>query len=156
LSQGPDIKNEKLTSTVASDGSVTVEVVASEKRYLTYQGRGLSEHNISEVRYSINQVISDTNYQIANFKDGSGNSAEETVSFQLAANEFSDNRATVYVQAKDSSGRIGPIYAYQVSNSNSTTPQQPGSGTGDSSSSSGGGMFALLFGMLALVGFRRR
>lgn len=155
LSQGPDITNDNLVTSVNSDGSVQVEATASEKRYLTYQGKGLAEHTINEVRYSVNDLISESNYQTASFKDGSGNASIETVSFQIGASDFTNNSATVYLQAKDSSGRFGPIYAYNVNNKTSSTPQQPDTGETNSGSSSGG-LFVVLFGLLALAGLRRR
>jgi PKD repeat protein len=110
LTQGPDIIGIGMS---ASNDGVTLNATATDMRFSRVDGQ-LPNHAIARVRYSVNQLPTDTNSQQASFSDGNADSVSEAVTMQFTYSELTGNSTKVYLQAQDVSGYWGPISAYEI------------------------------------------
>ncbi|MBE0365111.1 hypothetical protein PULV_a3426 [Pseudoalteromonas ulvae UL12] len=111
LSQGPDIESIEGLST--ENGQIRIQARATEERFSRLNGN-LATDNIAQVHFSLNAYPEADNTRIAEISDGSADSPTENAIITFDETDLIDGQVTLYVQAKDSGGQVGPVSAFKV------------------------------------------
>ncbi|KAL7470537.1 hypothetical protein ACHAXS_010793 [Conticribra weissflogii] len=139
LGKGPDVFDLRVSSDSAADAGIRVSALASDSKMVNiknYPQFTTGKQHIKEVKVYLdvhpdNDDGSNPNVWIMNPTDRTYNNVEEDIEIMLSTSEISSGRHTVFVQAKDSKGYLGPVSSifFDVTKPSVSQPSQAGPGT---------------------------
>jgi len=106
-SKGPDVM--KIVYSSNSENSLDVTVKASDSKRA--QGYTTGSQDISEINLYLNTHPYDSSATIEMAANSGFTSSTETTTLSIDVSDLADGNHTVYIQAKDTDGTVGPVYA---------------------------------------------